>query len=345
MRNPWSQYVFTIALIVASSQVRAESALEPTQGTGTLDDAARREQAKTLFERGVSLYRDERYKEALNYFIGAQNLYPNNTLTFNIASTCERLDDAPCALRYYREYRRNAQNAKDLDEVDRHVATMERVVATKGVQQVTLFSKPVGAMLLVDGVEKGTTPWTGELTPGQHTALMKQAGFSDLQVAFLVEAAHAADWTYVLRPAPAAQPVTAEPEQAVAPQAPVASAQRQPAPAPIAPDRRSTVGTWTWLALGSGAAALGTAGILEAMRSNRENAVRGSATQLDRTAAYESMQDYQKAARITVGAGLVLTTAGLTLLTLDLTRHKKSGANVSASCVGKECRLGLAGVW
>ncbi len=180
---------------VPPRSVLAEPASKRDETTSPLDEPARREQAKTLFERGVSLYRDERYREALNFFKGAQNLFPNSTITFNIARCCERLSDVPCALRHYREYRRSAQNAADLDEVAHHIQTLELALSKQGVQQVTLFSEPPGALLSIDGVEKGATPWTGELALGQHMARFSMEGLADLDVACLGDAALSTDST------------------------------------------------------------------------------------------------------------------------------------------------------
>lgn len=347
MRRTFASVVVAGALLFAAARSWAQLPHESTENTRALDESARRDQAKTLFERGVALYRDEHYKEALNYFVGAQNLYANTTLTFNIARTCERLRDVPCALRNFREYRRKAQDAKDLDEVEQHIAALERDIARDGVQQVTLFSEPAGAKLSVDGVEKGPTPWTGELTPGQHSAVITQPGFDDALFAFVVDAAHAADLTYDLRPA--RPPTEARPAPAPAQAQPVATAvARVQPPTPVAapaPDRHAQITPLTWVALGSGVLALGTAGVLESLRASRESDVRDQVTQLDREAAYESMKNYQKAARITAGAGLALSAVGFTLLALDLTRHEQNHGRVSAWCTGVDCRLILSGAW
>jgi len=329
-------------LTLATQPAKAETAQEQPTTATPLDESARREQARTLFERGVSLYRDERYREALNYFIGAQNLFPNATLIFNIARSCERLQDTPCALKYYREYRRNAQQANDLDEVERHIQSLEIELSKLGIQQVTLFSDPSGAKITIDGADQGVTPWTGELSPGQHTATLRQPNFTDMQVSFLVERAHAADWTYKLLPLSTEITKTPVPERNStigAPQRP------QHEPKQTTKAQRATIRTWTWVALGSGVATLGTAGVLEALRASSERDVRQRAIQLDRVSAYGTMKDYQKAARIVAGAGLTLTTVGLTLLTLDLTRRGDERRTLSAACAANDCRLNFMGAW
>jgi tetratricopeptide (TPR) repeat protein len=333
--------------VLAATVARAEPAPEQPQVTGTLDESARREQAKTLFERGVAFYREGHYKEALNYFLGAQSLYTNTTLTFNIARACERLGDTSCALKYYREYRRTAPSASDLGEIAHAIESLERDLFAKGLQQITLSSKPTGAKVIIDGAEKGTTPWTGELAPGSHRAVMQQAGFGDLRVSFTVEAAHAMDFAYQLPPAPTtaaapldSTPVASQPLPAAAP-----ADHPPPPPHQPVPQHRSKVGTWTWVALGSGVAALGTAGILETLRASREQDVHDKATQLERVAAYDSMKDYQKAARIVFGAGLAISTVGLTLLTLDITHHSRGDGALAASCTGTFCGLDLKGAW
>jgi tetratricopeptide (TPR) repeat protein len=343
MQRAWL-FILLAGLLMVSASAIAASDQEPEETTTQLDEAARREQAKTLFERGVSLYRDERYREALNYFIGAQNLYANKTITFNIARTCERIKDVPCALRNYREYRRAAQNANDLDEVAGHIEVLESELSRKGVQQVTLFSEPAGAVLVVDGLEKGTTPWTGELSPGQHRAHLKHPGFTELEVHFLVQTAHAVDWSYQLQPAAIA------PKRELPSSLPKAASQANtpgitPAPARHDQPSRAAIGSWTWIALGSGVATLGVAGVLEALRARSENAVHREATQLERVAAYDRMRDYQQAARISAGAGIALTALGLTLMTVEVTRSARNQRTLAASCGSTECRLDLRGLW
>jgi tetratricopeptide (TPR) repeat protein len=329
-------------LALATQPATAETAHAQQTAATLLDESTLREQARTLFERGVSLYRDEQYREALNYFIGAQNLFPNLTLTFNIARSCERLQDTPCALKYYREYRRNAQQANDLDEVDQHIRSLESQLSKLGIQQVTLFSDPSGAKITIDGADQGVTPWTGELSPGQHTVTLRQPGFADMPVNFLVEPAHAADWTFKLVPVSTAIPTAPVAERHGMTGAPQ-RARHEPKQTTKAP--RATIRTWTWVALGSGVAALGTAGVLEALRASSERDARQRAIQLDRVSAYETMKHYQKAARIVAGAGLTLTTIGLTLVTLDLTRRGDERRTLSASCSANDCRLNFVGAW
>lgn len=327
-----------------ASPVLAEPGQEQDQITTQLDEPARREQARTLFERGVSLYRDERYREALNYFVGAQNLYPNATITFNIARTCERLRDVPCALGKYREYRRVAQNASDLDEVAGHIQTLELELSKNGLQQITIFSEPAGATVVVDGIAKGTTPWTGELRPGQHTAHLRSAGFADLEVSFLVDRAHAADWTYRLQSQPAAISSPPSPPK-LQPLAPAVVAQPTNTMAQDTRQPTARIGSWTWVALGSGVAALGIASVLEALRASSENDVRTEAVQLDRVAAYDRMRGYQTAARVSAGAGAALSALGLTLLTIDVSRPNGNSKTIAAACAATECRLSFRGVW
>jgi len=84
---------------------------------------------------------------------------------------------------------------------------------------------------------------------------------------------------------------------------------------------------------------------LEAFRARSERDVRQQAIQLDRVSAYKTMKDYKKAARIVAGAGLTLTTVGLTLLTLDLTRHRDERRTFSASCAVNDCHLNFVGTW
>ena len=71
------------------------------------------------------------------------------------------------------------------------------LAATVGVQQVSVFSEPPGAMLSIDERPLGLTPLTLELNPGQHR--------TEQSTAFTRDATRAHLNLYV-EPEPAANP-------------------------------------------------------------------------------------------------------------------------------------------
>lgn len=45
--------------------------------------------------------------------------------------------------------------------------------------RLTVVTKPVGAVVLVDGVERGKAPWTGDVKPGGHRVRARLSGWRD----------------------------------------------------------------------------------------------------------------------------------------------------------------------
>lgn len=310
--------VFLCVIALAPQTVQAEPATapEPTVEPGggpkaapsSADEADARERAKGFFEQGIAEYRRGRYAEALESFRTALEMYDSPVFIYNLARTCDRLGDVPCALRHYRTYQRRVPRAKDRTEVVSRIQALEAALASRGVQQITVLSKPAGAKLEVDGLAMGETPWTGELSPGTHGAKLSLAGHEDLRVDIDVVAPAASEVTLVMSPRSDAPPPPA------APPAP-AGAKTPPEPDVV---QRRPLGAWTYVALSAGVAALGGALICEQLSRDREQDVRTLAVQRDRVAAHDDMQDYQTAARVLVGVGVGLAAVGTTLLVLHL---------------------------
>ncbi len=304
--------VFLCVITLAAQAARAEPVTapapmaEPAAGPKA-DEADARTRAKGFFEQGIAEYRHGRYAEALESFRTALETYDSPVFIYNLARTCDRLGDVPCALRHYRTYQRRVPRAKDRTEVVSRIQSLEAALASRGVQQITVLSRPSGAKLEVDGLAMGETPWTGELSPGAHGAKLSLAGHEELRVDIDVAAAAASEVTLVMSPRADAPP----------PVAPPAAATAQAPPAPDVAQRRP-IGAWTYVALSASVAALGGALICEQMSRDREQDVRTLAVQRDRVAAHDDMKDYQTAARVLVGVGVGLAAVGTTLLVLHL---------------------------
>jgi hypothetical protein len=124
--------------------------------------------AKASFRRGVELYRDRRWKEAMEEFQVAYRLKPHGALHFNVAQCRERLDDWPGALRSYHDYLRELPGAGDKDAVQAAMKRLEEKLAGAGVQVLLLDSTPPGARVVIEGLERGVTPLHVVLQPGAY---------------------------------------------------------------------------------------------------------------------------------------------------------------------------------
>lgn len=298
------------------------------------DDAMTR--AKQRFAAGAQAYREARYKDAIDLFLQANKLEPHPELVFNVGQAYEKLGDVPNALRSYREYLRLSPGARDRATVEASIANLEARLREKGVQQVSVFSTPAGATVMLDQRPVGQTPWTGEIAPGRHVVLLRATGFPDTAKEFLLTGDRAMDLDITLVAGGGVGATTL--------------ASSQPASEPVAPPKRDdgreaakrppgrSVAPWTIAALGVGVAGLGAALGFELARKSAEDAARNDPTQIGYSDHYDAMTGRQTAARVFLGVGAVATVAGAALLVLDLRGSSAAPARqASVGCFGAAC--------
>lgn len=137
------------------------------------------EQARLVYEQAVLAYSERRYKDAILLFQQADNLRPNPAFSFNIGIAYEDMGDSAMALHNYRTYLRQLPKAPDRDDVDQRIRRLERLLADKGLQQVTVLSNPANAVVKLDGKPRGVTPWTGEIAPGAHVVTLSLPDYGE----------------------------------------------------------------------------------------------------------------------------------------------------------------------
>lgn len=167
-------------------------------------EAEAKERARVLFQQGVAAYRDGKFYDAVAIFLQTQRIYPDTQLCFNIARAYENLGNSSAALRYYRDYLRQADRPSDGEEVRERVRKLEQQLAQRGVQQLTVLSQPESATVLLDGKPVGITPWTGETYPGKHRLALTLDGHAGQEQVVDVDAYEARDVSLVLVPVPKA---------------------------------------------------------------------------------------------------------------------------------------------
>jgi tetratricopeptide (TPR) repeat protein len=303
---------------------------------------AQRAKAKERYEQGVEAYKNNRFKDAVDWFLEADRLAPSAPLSFNIARAYSNLGDDAGALRWYRDYLRRAPGAANASEVQALVRSLEGAMVKKGVQQVTVLSVPDGATVTIDDRPRGVTPWTGELAPGKHSLALSMKGFIDSEGTFNLPAERAIDVSVALVRAAETRPEPAPPSSGAAQPSATISA---PAAAPVqpAPEREqgsSGFGIWPWVSIGVGVAALGGALAFEMSRRSAETDAEKDPTQLGYQEKFETMQSRQTTARVLGIAGGVFLVTGGVLMALDLS---SSRATVSAGCGPGTCGLSAAG--
>ncbi len=282
--------------------------------------------ARARYETGVVAYREGRYRDAIDAFLAADRLSPRAALSFNIARAYDKLEDVAKALEFYRDYLRREKAPQNAAETRARVSKLEAALAHRGVQQVSVRSTPSGASLRIDGRLVGTTPWTGELTPGKHWAAVSTPGQPEQSREFELLAARAIDLDLELNGGTTSGAVPAK-------------APGESAAAPPSDHRESRAGTgvtpWQWVALGAGAAALTASLAVELSRQGIEDDL-PSTTGRDYDARYDTMESRKTTARVLLGAGAALAVTGGVLLYLD--SREQSSARIGCGpggCVGR----------
>ncbi len=324
---------FALGLITS---LTSSALAQPGDGAGAAADSSHAssasvDQAKAHYERGAQAYAAGRFKDAIDLFLQADALAPSAALSFNIARAYEKIGDDTASLQWYRDFRRRAPDAPNGPEVDRRIAQLEAVLAAKGLQQLTVFSTPTGATVVLDGQPVGVTPFTGQLAPGKHELTLRLKGYSEAEQVVELGPDHAQDLTVPLSPAPAQ---TAS--QPSAGQASGASVR----------DSGPRFGVWPYVVLGAGAASLAGALGFELARRSAEDSAKQDSTQIGYQDKLDKMEQHQTTARILAIAGGALVLTGGTLLVLDLTRPRSTSPSHAAlgwACATDGCAIDMRG--
>jgi tetratricopeptide (TPR) repeat protein len=296
---------------------------------------ADRERAKQLYEDGLAAYRASKYSEAIDKLLEADRVMPSAAFSYNIALVYQAMGDKRSALRWLRGYLRQSGNKNDRPAIDK-VRSLEAELQSRGLQQVTVLSKPPGATLKIDGNALGITPFTMEIVPGSHQVSLVLDGYQTAQKTFELRPDRSMDLEVTLtQVAQAAAPSSAA-MQASTPVVPSAQPVAPVTAPPPSDAPRSHVRPWTWVSLSLGTALVGGAVIYELKREKDETDAR-SASQVDYQPAFDRMHSAQTTARILAVAGSVGLVTGAVLLTVDLT-HKEGP--VQAAYVGTCGTLG-----
>lgn len=269
----------------------ALSSVESANGQVNVDaDAAAKTHARELYERGARAYAEARYAQAVDLFLEADRVFPTPLLRFNIAKAYDRAGYPSGALLYYRDYLGRAPDAPDVQEVSARVRELELSLSQRGIQQLSVVSDPENALVVLDGRPVGLTPWTGETWPGKHRLRLELAGYEPTEDVVELEALHAHDAKFklALKPPPA-------------PPKPLAEASSASEPAQVTP--------LTWVMLGVGTAALGTALFIEMANKEPEG--------VSRTGAFFG------------GAGLCASALAGVLLYVDLSGGERAPRKVA----------------
>jgi tetratricopeptide (TPR) repeat protein len=307
------------------------------------------EMAEARYRAGVGAYAKGHYRDAIELFLQANRLRPSAALSFNVARCYEHLDDTSSTLAWYRDYLRRSDRTSDDHQVARLIARLEKRLLEKGVQQLTVYSSPHGATVLIDRNPVGVAPWTGDLAPGGHSIELTLRGFEDLSQHFDLPRDHALDINLALEPKRAVEAVEEAQATAIADPPAALELQRVPAARTIVtaasePERESMLTPLGWTLLGAGGASLGGALIFEVLRHAAEKEAQRETTQIKFAQDVDKMSSRQTVARVLGGIGATLAVAGGTLLVVGASENEHApGTSVALSCAPARCRASLTG--
>jgi tetratricopeptide (TPR) repeat protein len=279
------------------------------------DDVA---DAKARFKKGVELYREQRWREAVAEFEAAYRLKPHGAIHFNVAQCRERLEDWPGAHRSYHDYLREVPDAGDRVAVRASLKRIEERLASAGVQALLVHSDPPGARVAIDGRDRGTTPFQAVLAPGSYALVLVLDGHEPLREQLELSPSAATIVDVTLRRLPRAPPA-AEPAATVPPDLSPRPPATAPPIAPPRPPHRPRRQLAAWIAGGTAVAAL-AAGAYFGWSARRDERALKALGEPDGGAAGRRARDAESKARTAnalyaIGGGAAA--AGATLFVLE----------------------------
>jgi hypothetical protein len=165
--------VAALAGSVARAQQPPPSAT-PAQQPG---DAARREQAREHFQRGVEFIGQSRWLEALAELRLARELRVTPAVAFNLGLAQRAVGRNREAIESFREYIRLAGAGGNADLVARADGYIRELAA--GIGRLELRIEPPTASVAVDGASITPGTISVEVDPGRHVVSVNAEGFAN----------------------------------------------------------------------------------------------------------------------------------------------------------------------
>lgn len=181
----------TLGLQVWPLPAHADEPAPPPPPPAAAVESPRAAEADGFSDQGKALYREQKYKEAFEFFLKAQNTDPRPSFIYNMARCKEKLGEYVEAVQLLEAYIQlhRAQNSgaepPNMADVQALIRELKRR-AFEALPEVTVQSVPPGAQVLENGATLGTTPLVTHLQPGTHKITLKLDRHTDLDAEVLV---------------------------------------------------------------------------------------------------------------------------------------------------------------
>ena len=140
-------------------------------------------QAKQLYKEAREAYSDKRYLEAITLLKRAYELDPDPTILFNIARAYQNAGLYDDAKEYYDQVLLNStdeellKRTKDASEDLEKFRKLEKENPKQDLVQLKIETEPPGAAVVLNGVERGETPFSEELPPESYNLGIVMDGY------------------------------------------------------------------------------------------------------------------------------------------------------------------------
>lgn len=186
MANPGNRTARTLALtaslLALAPVLTASDAHAQARPPAEKPDPARLAEAKKHYDRGIKLFKEGLFREALAAFLQARELSPRESIQRNIAQTYRELKDLPRAHDAYVELLDtfgSSLKPRDADQIRQVIDELRQLTAT-----IELSASERDAQVTIDGAAAGATPLGKPLrvSTGGHKIAVTRAGFVPFQV-------------------------------------------------------------------------------------------------------------------------------------------------------------------
>lgn len=167
----WSVVVAAMLALAIALAARASFARDPSAA-----DSAKKDEARTHFELGLTHFDSGEWAAALAEFKRSLELFPTRAAAKDAAICLKKEKRYDEALDMFESV---ARSFPDLSPVDRELVERETASLRPFVGALDVRSAEPGARVIVDGRERGTTPLTGpaRVAVGSHVVRVFKEGF------------------------------------------------------------------------------------------------------------------------------------------------------------------------